>query len=162
MLEIEVPSYVLEYEKKLLRKVLLAAGKEIAATAKGLLTKAGSGRKYGKHTASSPGQPPSTRSGTLAKGFNVTVGRYGDAVTIRDIAYYAKALEGGSRGGGGGKNSASIGRSHKRGGAKGTPQTVRMMAPRPFLSLAVKQDWAGIAKRIKDSVSDDFQFKKKT
>jgi hypothetical protein len=160
MLTITVSSYALEYNKTHLRKVMRQAGKEIAATAKGLLSNAGTGRKYGSHISSAPGQPPSSKSGRLANSFTTALARGGEAVRISDLSPYSKSLEGGAQGGGG-KNSASVGRSHKRGGAKGKPMTIRMLAPRPFLSTAVKADWPDIEKRIQDSVAQDINLTKK-
>jgi hypothetical protein len=160
-LTVTVSSWDLEFNKTRLRRVLRAAGKEIVTTAKGLLSQAGSGRKYGSHTASAPGNPPAKKTGKLAQSFSLAVTRHGDAVAIADLAYYARALEGGSQGGGGGKGSASVGREHKRGGAKGKPQTLRMMQPRPFLSAAVAKDWPSISQRIGESIAQDIDLKKK-
>ncbi len=162
MLTVTVSSYELEFNKKHLRKVLSQAGKEIAATAKGLLAQPGTGRKYGNHIASAPGQPPAAKSGKLASSLTTAIARGGEAVRITDLSYYALALEGGSQGGGGGKKSKSIGRSHQKGGSKGKPMTARAMAPRPFLSKAVEQDWPDIAKRIEQSVEQNIALVKKS
>jgi hypothetical protein len=156
MIEIITSSYELVYNKTHLRAVLKAAGNEVVKTARGLI--------QAKGTVSAPGQPPASRTGLLAKSMKARV--TGTSIILVDTTKYAQSIEGGAVGGGGllrgGKSSASIGRVHKKGGAKGKAQTVRMMQPRPFLSTAVASDWPDIATRIQKSVELDIDFIKKT
>jgi hypothetical protein len=156
-LVITVPSYALTFDKKLLRRILGQAGREIVNTARALIGRDASGRMYGSHQASGAGGPPATLSGTLARSLSYKA--KGDRLTIKDGVFYAKFLEVGAQGGGGGKNSKSIGRSHKRGGAKGKPQTKRILAPRPFLSVAIENDFPSLQKRIGAALSKSIDLK---
>lgn len=162
---ITVPSFALEFEKKLLRKIIGQAGREIAQTAKALIGRGGAGRKYGNHVSSGAGSPPASLTGLLRA--SVRVKMRGDTVSIFDdalksgsgkSAFYAIMLEAGAQGGGG-KGSASIGRSHKRGGAKGKPQTKRVMAPRPFISTAAEGEMPSLQKRISQALSQSIDLK---
>lgn len=151
-----VPSVAFTYDKKLLRKVLRQAGNEIKATARSLIGRSASGRKYGAHIASAPGQPPGSVTGALASSLKVSV--KGDRVRVTDTALAAKFLETGAVGGGG-KGSASIGRSHKRGGSKGKPQTKRIMQPRPFLSVAADEEAPRLEQQIEQALKAGIDLK---
>lgn len=155
-LSITVPSVALTFDKKLLRRVLGQAGREIVATAKALIGRDGSGRQYGSHHASAPGMPPATFKGLLAKSLSVRT--TATSVRITDSAPYALSLESGAVGGGG-KNSKTIGRVHRRGGAKGKAATQRIMAPRPYLSVAAEGEMPILQKRIAAALNQGIDLK---
>jgi hypothetical protein len=154
-LEITVPAVALEFDKALVRKILRQAGNEIKANARALIGRDASGRTYGQHIASGPDKPPASLTGRLAASLKVR--QTGDRVTIFDVAesngFYARFLETGAVGGGGPKGSKNIGREHKRGGAKGKPQTRRVMQPRPFLSTAAEEALPSLGTRISAALS---------
>jgi hypothetical protein len=157
-----VQSVALEFDKKLLRRILRQAGNEIRDTARSLIGRDQSGRKYGSHTASGAGNPPGIVSGLLARSLKVSA--RGDRVTISDPAekkdaFYAVMLEAGAIGGGGRKGSKNVGRSHKRGGSKGKPVTKRILQPRPFLSIAAQEEMPGLEKRINQALQKSVDLK---
>jgi hypothetical protein len=172
-LKITVPSFALTYDKKLLRQTLRSAGTEIAAVAKALIRGShGGGRKYGRHTASAPGQPPASLSGDLASSIKVRPWRNGEGVSIRDTEFYALFLEKGAKGGGGDtRNKANMHLAGTFDWRKGKIRTknrmkksaisqTRVLAPRPFLTTALEQRQQGIADRVRAAVVDGIKFKK--
>ena len=172
-LKITVPTYALVYEKKLLKKTLQSAGAEVAAVARALIRRSqGGGRKYGKHTASAPGQPPASLSGELAASIKVRPWRSGEGVTIRDTQFYALFLEAGARGGGGNtRDKANIllaGEKNWRGKVlrtknrmkKSAISQTRVLAPRPFLTAALEQRQQSISDRVRAAIIDDVKFKR--
>src|SRR4051812_16834839 len=92
-LQIKVQSAHFIYNKKLLRTILRQAGQEVARADRQLLGQQGSGRKYGRWTASAPGMPAAKRTGALRKSIKVRVGRNGDSVRIVESQYYSRFLE---------------------------------------------------------------------
>src|SRR5690348_15437068 len=98
-LEVDIPKgWTLVYGKGPMRALLRKAGQEVAARARSLIRAKGPG---GNERVSTPGQPPVSRTGELARSIKVSLSRSGDAVMIRDIVYYALFLEAGAHGGGG-------------------------------------------------------------
>lgn len=163
-IQIEIPSYALEFSKKNLRKSLRIAGNEVARTARReIRDSVGGGRLYygpggsiqyrggsstGKHRASSPGEAPSNMTGTLARSIKVVTLRNRDAIGVRDAAFYAKMLEAGAKGGAPGrKNQRKRGKIYATGG--------RVLAPRPFLSKALAERAASISRRLADAAIQD-------
>lgn len=161
-LKITVPAYAFTYDKGLLRRTLRAAGAEIASTARAMIRRnQGSGAVYslsggGTYRASAPGQPPVSRTGALASRITVKPAKSGEAVTIRDGMFYALFLEAGAKGGAGSGKKGVKGRRNKRGGVS----SVRVLQPRPFLSLAAAQRESSISDRIRASVVDGVKFQR--
>lgn len=126
---IGIQKFELLIDKKDLRKALRKVGNQVKHTAKGLILEAGTGKKYGKHTASLPGMAPASLTGTLANSMKVSVRK--ETVRISDVAYYALFLEAGTK------------------KAKGS------IAPRPFLSQAFeKTDVQGILDKSLENIID--------
>ncbi|AOX16924.1 hypothetical protein [Kozakia baliensis] len=163
-LQIEIPSYALEFSKKNLRKSLRIAGNEVARTARSEIRNSiGGGRLYygpggsiqyrggaasGRHRASSPGEAPANETGTLARSIKVVVLRNKDAIGVRDAAFYAKMLEAGAKGGAPGrKNQRNRGQIYASGG--------RVLEPRPFLSKALAERAPSIQRRLADAAIKD-------
>lgn len=161
-IEIEFPSYVLEYDRAQLRKSLQVAGREVAAKARqNIRNSVGGGRLYygpggsigyrgggstGAYRASAPGQAPVSVTGTLARSIKAKLrrGRTADVETIRDAAFYAKFLEAGAKGGGPAKrNQRARGKTYVSGG--------RILQPRKFLSAALAQCAPDIRRRLADA-----------
>lgn len=161
-IEITVPSYAFTYDKALLRRTLRAAGVEIASTARAMIRRnQGSGAIYslgngGKYRASAPGQAPVSRTGALANSIKVKPSKSGEAVTIRDTMFYALFLETGAQGGSGSGRKGVKGKRNKRGGVS----SVRVLAPRPFLSLAAEQRETSIADRVRTAVTGGIKFQR--
>lgn len=156
---------ILTKETKALKAVMRAAGGEIAALARALIRRsAGGGRVYyrngRRYTASAPGQAPVKVSGALAAGIKVRPFKSGTGVAIRETEFYGVMLEGGAKGGGGGKGARNkAGRGDKR-GRRSMPTTTRVMLPRPFLSTAIKMREASLGERIRDAIVNDIKFKR--
>jgi hypothetical protein len=147
-LAIVVPrGYTVVYGKKKLKALLRKAGAEVAAAARALVrNSSGSGRSYrggghpyrpGAYVASAPGQAPVSVGGRLAASIKVRPSRDGESVSIRDLAPEALFLEKGAKGRG-----------------------RRILAPRPFLTVALDQRRASLEERIKASVVDDIEFRR--
>jgi hypothetical protein len=147
-IKIEVPSALIEFDRKRLRKVLRQAGQEVAAAARKLIRSAVGG---GPRGASAPGQPPVSRSGVLASSISVKPSKSGLSVRILDAAYYSLFLETGAKGGAGRKGNRN---------RRGKPSSSRVLAPRPYLSKALEDREASLSERIKESISNDIAFKK--
>lgn len=162
---------VLTYEKKALKKVMAAAGREIAAQARANITKGGSGRRYPgvggnkgvpyqnkPHQASAPGDSPANGTGRLRKSIVVRPYRSGEGVAIIDRAYYSASLENGAEGG----SSKGRGRKErlKARMRKSHQNKTRVLAPRPFLSKALDTKRASIEARIRDSIEQDIAWKR--
>ncbi len=157
---------VIQFEKKKLRSVLRQAGGEVAALARSMIRgSSGGGRVYSVrqrgailgHTASAPGQPPSSRTGALSGSIRVRAGRGGDAVSVIASQFYAKFLETGAHGGGPGRRSRRV----QRGGIRTAyARSTRVMEPRPFLSAALDARHASIEARIRAAIVDGVAFKR--
>lgn len=169
-LEIRISGgYQLVYGKKRLKALLRKAGGEVAAVARALIRRsAGGGREYrgggggkyrggyrpGHYTASAPGQPPVSVSGTLANSIRVRPFRSGEGVAVRESAFYALFLQAGAKGGG------RKGRGGNRVRGKAGTSSGRVLLPRPSLTTALEQRQASIAERIKASVIGDIEFRR--
>lgn len=125
----------LTIDMKAKKKVLRQAGNQVARVTRRKLSQGGTGRKYGAHTASAPGQPPAKRSGALARSIGVRVFRSGDGVAIRARRFTALFLEDGAAGGVGSGKAGVKGKRNTRRATVGT----RKLEPRPFLSAAMKE-----------------------
>ena len=162
-IKVTVRSATILYDKAELKKALRRAGNEIAAEARSIIRKGvGSGRPYrlpasakgrgaksGRYTASAPGQPPVSVTGTLARSIRVRPLKSGDGVAVRDTAFYALFLEAGARGGGRIKGTR---------GKHGTA-TARVLSPRPFLTLALKRRQSGLSGRLEAAVKKGLAVK---
>lgn len=161
-IEIDFPSYVLVYDRTLLRKSLQIAGREVAAAARrNIRSSVGGGRLYygpggsigyrggsssGAYRASAPGQAPVSVTGTLARSIKAKLrrGATSDVETVKDAAFYAKFLEAGAKGGGPGRrNQRARGKTYVSGG--------RILKPRKFLSAALAQCAPDIRRRLADA-----------
>ena len=163
-LEISIPQrYRLEFDKKRVRAVLSRAGAEIASVARRKIRQsAGTGRLYyggagkGRHRASLPGQPPASWTGALANSIRSKPFRGGDGVLIRDTAFYALILEAGAKG------AAGAGRRGLRARRNASRRSAGngILAPRPFLSIALAEREGSIAERVKQAIIEDIQFRR--
>ncbi|MGO2957423.1 MAG: HK97 gp10 family phage protein [Acetobacter sp.] len=161
-IDIRMPSYVLEYDRTILRKNLQIAGREVAAAARrNIRNSVGSGRLYygpggsigyrgnanpGPYRASAPGQAPVSVTGTLARSIKAKLHRdkVTDIETVKDAAFYAKFLETGAQGGSPGqRNQRSRGKTYVSGG--------RVLKPRKFLSAALEECAPDIRRRLADA-----------
>lgn len=99
-----------------------AVGLHVQNNVRKLLSQGGSGRTYGRHTASAPGQPPAVDTGRLRASYTHEVGEdaRGPYVDIGTNVEYAPFLEFGTR----------------------------HIAPRPHLRPAVEQETQRIATLI--------------
>ena len=155
-IQVTVPSYAFTIDKKNLRRTLSAAGNEVAAAARALIRRSqGSGQLYSKpgggtYQASAPGQSPVSRTGVLAASIKIKPSRSGEAVTVRDTAFYALMLEAGAKGGQGSGKAGVKGKRNKRGNVS----SPRILEPRPFLSVAAAQRETSIADRVRAAVVD--------
>lgn len=140
----------LELDKRLLRTTMRAAGAEVAATARALI------RAGIKSRISTPGQPPISRTGVLARSIVVRPFKSGEGVSIRDTAFYALFLENGARGGVGSGKKGVKGKRNKRGRVVG----IRILKPHPFLSTALEQREASIAQRVAASINQGMKFQR--
>jgi hypothetical protein len=125
-------------DKKELRKALRKVGNDLKKTAKALILAPKSGIHYGKHVASLPGEAPASLTGALSNSMKVSVKK--DTLKVTDTSFYALMLEAGAHGGGrakGGKSGKST-RKYVRGNNTRVATTDREVAPRPFLSEALK------------------------
>ncbi|MCO6414812.1 HK97 gp10 family phage protein [Siccirubricoccus sp. KC 17139] len=124
-LGVKVDPYKLILEKKEIRKALGQSGRAVQRVAKSLVK---------SRAVSQPGQPPAKQTGTLSKAFKVRVSKSGFSVAIRNTAFYAKFLETGAVGGGGRRGTRN---KRNRRGQVLQQSTIRTLAPRPFLSVAL-------------------------
>ena len=160
-IDISIKGGLFVFDKKALRSVMRGAGAEIKATAVDLIrSSAASGRTYGKHRASSAGQPPASDTGKLAKSIKVKLSRSAMSTSVVDTAPYALALEAGSVGGGGAVKGSRNTISRK-GRVRKVLQasTSRQMAARPFLSLALSQDAKRLGERVATALRKGISFK---
>ncbi len=171
-MKVAVQAGHLEVDKRHVRRVIRAAGAEVKAVARKLVSQQGSGRLYrgpggsaakyrggykkGSYRASAPGQPPARVTGTLARDFVVRVFRSGEGVAIRDTAFYALFLEAGAQGGGRHFRSGN-GKRHYRRGGSGIGK-MRVLAPRPFLTRALEQRGPTIGPRIQQALAEGVKF----
>jgi hypothetical protein len=171
--EVTVEGGRLVLDKKLLKATLRAAGNEVAGVARALVRKtAGSGRVRRGHRASAPGQPPASLSGKLAASIRVRMFKNGEGVSIRATEFYAKMLETGARSGGGNtRKKANIllaGETNWRGRVlrsqnrmkTGAINQARVLAPRPFMTVALAAREGSIAARVKESIDSGMKFQK--
>ncbi len=158
-IKVTLDAATLELDKTLLKKVLRQAGAEVVKEAKALLRRGeASGRRYGRHTASAPGQSPATITGELAKSLGVKASRSGLSTTVTDSAGSATALETGSVGGGGPHKGRTNAKARKLGIEQ---STVRKVAPRPFMEPALEKVAGGLEARIKKAVDAGIDLKGK-
>jgi hypothetical protein len=167
-IKIDKPGDVLVFDKRKLSQQLRKAGNLVAADARALTAGAGSGRQYGQHRASAPGQPPAKQTGELTGSIKVNVKRgsvrVSDAATAHRgaAAFYARFLELGAQGGAGSGRRGVAGlrnTGRHRTGQRRT-QGKRVLAPRPFLSTAVQRNERAITALIGEAVVDGLDFKK--
>lgn len=116
--------FALKIERKELQKALRLVGKAIKQEAQSLILAGGTGRKYGKHQASAPGQAPASLTGKLGNSIKISVRK--NTVRVLDTAYYATILETGAK---------NVGRPPKGSGKKG--RAAGVIAPRPYLTQAL-------------------------
>jgi hypothetical protein len=137
-LKITVSSYALQWDKTRIRKALRQAGNEVARAARGLIRQ-GSGKigRNASQAVSKAGEPPISKSGGLAASLSVRSAAGGRlAVRVADKAFYALSLEAGAHG---------VGK--------------RVLAPRPFLSVALDAQRAEITRRLQEAVDRGIDMK---
>lgn len=115
---IDYSKFELLVDLKDVQKGLRKAGTVVRKNAQALILAPASGKKYGKHRASAPGNAPASLKGVLASSFKTSMKK--NAVTIKDTAPHATLLELGTRD-----------RVTKTGKSRGK------MEARPYLSLAL-------------------------
>lgn len=139
MLDIKVTAGQLMFDKKLIRQALRGGGNLVAQEARKLVRKSrGTGRKYGRHTASAPGATPVSRSGNLSRHIRVRAGKGKRSmrVIVSGNAWYATALEAGSKGRG-----------------------IRVQEPRPFLTQALSNRREEVRRRVTEAIKKSIKFK---
>jgi hypothetical protein len=167
------PGYSIVAGKAQLRKVLRAAGAEVSARARAMIRQGGATKKRTAKRKSVAGQPPVSRSGTLAKSIKVRPWKSGEGVSIRDTAFYALFLEKGAKGGGGNThNRANIllaGERNWRGKLlrsqnrmkRSAISKTRVLLAHPFLVPALDQVVkGGLADRVREAVMSGLAFQK--
>lgn len=156
---IDIPKgWSIVYGQKEMKALMRKAGSEVAARARALIRAKAPG---GMVRASVPGQPPVSRTGALASSIKVSPWRDGEGVSIRDAAFYALFLEAGAQGGGGNTRGRNSLRTKKGRMVASQVNKTRVLAPRPFLSVALADVVAGgLSRRIIDAVTQDIDFKK--
>jgi HK97 gp10 family phage protein len=133
-LKITIPSYALVKDPRALKATMRALGSEIAVKARGLIRTATKQSKKGKYVKENG--PPISRTGKLLGSIKSSPSKDGESVTIRDVAYYSRFLEGGTKG-------------------------IRAMQPHPFISVAAKEIVNDQVKdRIYKSVVSGIKFRK--
>jgi len=157
-LSVGVPMDVaLTLDPKAKKKALRQAGQQVARATRRRLSKAGAGRRYGKHVASAPGQPPAKMTGGLASSVTVRVWKSGDGVAIRARRFYALFLEAGAQGGVGSGRKGVKGKSNTRHRVAGT----RELKPRPFLSAALEElSGERLGERLRDAIAKGIELRK--
>jgi hypothetical protein len=134
-LYISSSKFALYVDRQEIRKALRSVGKDLKTAAKAQIMSGGSGRQYGSHQASSPGEAPVSFTGALAASLKVSV--RGTTLKVTDTQKYATSLEGGAKGGGAGKGGKSG--ASKRSWLRGRVATTsRVLEARPFLSTALE------------------------
>ena len=162
MIYLSVPSIVLVSDKSALKRVMRAAGNEIAAVARAMIRAGAATKKRAARRVSQAGAPPVGRSGNLARGIKVRPWKSGEGVTITDAArttrgsraFYALFLEKGARGGrGSGRKGVKGQRNKYSRGVLVSVSSGRVLAPHPFMTPAVEKVEAnGLADRIRDAL----------
>jgi hypothetical protein len=160
-LEVKVPAgWTLVYGKTPLKALMRKAGNEVAARARALIR---AKAPRGKVRASVPGQPPVSRTGTLANSIKASPWRSGEGVTIRDVAFYALFLETGAKGGvsPGRRPRGFTGKWRgKRNSRKGVVGS-RVLLPRPFLTRALDEVAnTSLSQRIVGAVTEGIEFRR--
>src|SRR6185312_14715774 len=103
LLNIDVPAgWTVVAGKAQVRKVIGAAGNEVAARARAII------RSGDRKHASQAGEPPHSVSGKLARSIRSRTRKDGEGATIRASEFYALFLSLGARGGGGTHDKANI------------------------------------------------------
>lgn len=151
-LKIGIENYVLNFDKKQLKKVIRQAGRETVAIAKKLIRNTQKVRKKDGRTVSLPGEAPAVQTGALLADFKVKTSRNGGSVLVADNAHYALYQEKGAVGGGGRKGNRN---KISRKGRKRTileVSTRRVLEPRPYLFPALEQETVGLSERIEKAV----------
>jgi hypothetical protein len=140
------------YDQKALQKVMMAAGREVAAQARTLIARKLPKNSKQRHVVSQAGSPPNSITGTLRKSITVRAFRKPKiGARVVDTAFYAKFLEVGAKGGGGRKGN-------KRKKKTAPPAGVRVLQPHPFISTAMSMKRSSIDKRVKGVVRDGLSW----
>ena len=176
---IELQPVQLKEQRRRIRQVSRSAGQEVAARARFLAGRSeGGGRIYygiGGNTpgqrwrggyqkirwqASLPGEPPVNVTGDLVGSFKVLPFRSGMGVAVRDTMFYARILEFGATGGGGGPRHSRA--EMKKHGKRGRLllATSRRLLPRPFLSRALAERAPSLGPRMAQAIADDVRLQR--
>jgi hypothetical protein len=148
-------------DKRELRKLMRAAGNDIKNKTGRLINQSqGSGRQYGSHRASAPGQPPTRLSGDLRSSLKTYPFKTGEGFAVRARAKYATPLEvgafGGARGRGHDHRKASAPVRKARAKARGQR---REMEPRPFLDRVMTQEEPELNRRVRKALENALTWK---
>jgi hypothetical protein len=139
-------------DKRELGKLMRAAGNDIKNKAGRLIAQSnGSGRQYGAHRASAPGQPPARLSGDLRGSLKTFVFKSSEGFAVRARQFYALFLEAGAKGGGNPGRSLARPVNRRTGRhmrAKGV-YTKRVLEPRPFLDRVMAQQAPELDRRVR-------------
>lgn len=147
-----------------LNKLMRAAGNSVRTKAGRLINRTdGGGRVYrfGDRTyaASTPGAPPVRRSGVMRGSLKTYVFKTGTGFAVRAREFYSLFLETGAKGGGNpGKRGAINRRTGRRMRAKGVYKR-RVLEPRPFLDVVLKQEEPEIDRRVRQALRDGLTWK---
>lgn len=157
-IEINIPRVEIEFHGDRLVPALRKSSKVVAQDTKTLLTNAtGTGRTYGDHVASAPGEVPTSITGDLRR--SVRAGRVRKrgsvlSTSIVDADFAALVLEAGAD---------NVGRPRK---GQGKPQRKHrakdkagdQLKPRPFLSVALEANEATIRREISHALDHAFDL----
>jgi hypothetical protein len=171
LLNIDVPAgWTVVAGKAQVRKVIGAAGNEVAARARAII------RSGDRKHASEPGQPPHSVSGKLARSIRSRTRKDGEGATIRASEFYALFLSLGARGGGGNTHDkANILLAGERKWVRGRWKVLRevnrtkrsaisrnrVLLARPFLGPALDQVIAnGLADRVRAAITSGLKFER--
>lgn len=147
-------------DKKELKALMRGAANDVKSKTARLISRStGGGRTYrggggaryrgtyraGHYTASAPGEPPVTVTGTLKGSLKSYVYKDGNGFSVRERAFYALMLEAGAQGGGNpGKGAPRRGRSRRR-----STYTTRVLDPRPSLDRVMAQEEKNLDQRVR-------------
>ena len=94
---IDIPKHLYKHRVGLENALYEIGADVIRETKRFIINGPKTGRVYGRHQASAPGEPPATRTGRLARSGDFKV-RNWQEMTVGETAEYADFLENGTRG----------------------------------------------------------------
>jgi hypothetical protein len=147
--------------------LMRSAGNDVKnKTARLIARSSGGGRNYqmpgggSRYRASSAGDPPVRRTGTLRSSLKSYVLKAKVGFAVRAREFYALFLESGAKGGGnpGTRGVALNPRTGRRRRARGI-YTRRVLAPRPFLDRVMAQEAPELDRRVRLALTQALKWK---